>query len=167
MKLRLFALILLAFAFGNSNAQQIFFYFNDASVQVYNLNELSKIDFDADNMNLHMTDESVVSFNTDLLNYYRYFAEDITAVKDLPSRPDFKVYPNPAENILHLKLDLLKPALVQVSVRNLQGVEVLNKSVLAKNQDDLNLDLSGFSSGQYICVINTGEYVITKSFIKR
>lgn len=167
MKARLFYFILLAFASHSIDAQQIYFYFNDASVQVYNLNELSKIDFEGDNMNLHMTDASVVSFNTDLLNYYRYFAEGVTSVADLPSRPDFKVYPNPAENNLNLKLELLKPANVELSVRNLQGLELVNKSIQANNTDELNLDLSALASGQYICIINTGEYVITKSFVKR
>lgn len=167
MKTRLFTLFLFAFLCKAADAQQIYFYFNDASVQVYSLEELDKIDFDAENINLHLSDETVVSFDTDLLNYYRYFAEGVTSVESQAARPDFKMFPNPAENNLNLKFDLLKPAQVQVSIRNLQGVEVLEKSVQAKNQDDISLDLSGFASGQYICVINTGEYLITKSFVKR
>jgi hypothetical protein len=167
MKTSLFSLLMLAFAFNSVDAQQIYFYFNDASVQVYSLEELDKIDFDAENINLHLNDETVVSFDTDLLNYYRYFAEGVTSVNDLVVRPDFKVFPNPAENNLNVRFDLPKPTMVQVSVRNLQGLEVLNKNTQAKNQDELNLDLSGLASGQYICVINTGEYLITKSFIRR
>jgi len=167
MNLRLLSFLFVLFAFMKADAQQIYFYFNDASVQVYSLEELDKIDFDAENINLHLSDETVVSFDTDLLNYYRYFAEGVTSVNDLVVRPDFKVYPNPAENSLNVRFDLPKPTMVQVSVRNLQGLEVLNKNTQAKNQDELNLDLSGLASGQYICVINTGEYLITKSFVKR
>jgi hypothetical protein len=167
MILRLFTLILLLFITGNTNAQQIFFYFNDESVQVYNLDEVSRIDFDAENINLHLTDESLVSFNTDLLNYYRYFAESVTSIESSPARPDFRIFPNPTDNNLHLKMDLLKKSNLNVRVQSIQGVLMLEKTIQAKNQDDISLNLSGFASGQYICVINTGEYLITKSFVKR
>jgi hypothetical protein len=167
MILRLFTLILLLFNTGNANAQQIFFYFNDESVQVYNLDEVSRIDFDAENINLHLTDESLVSFNTDLLNYYRYFAESVTSIESSPARPDFRIFPNPTDNNLHLKMDLLKKSNLNVRVQSIQGVLMLEKTIQAKNQDDISLNLSGFASGQYICVINTGEYLITKSFVKR
>ena len=167
MILRLFTLILLLFITGNANAQQIFFYFNDESVQVYNLDEVSRIDFDAENINLHLTDESLVSFNTDLLNYYRYFAESVTSIESSPARPDFRIFPNPTDNNLHLKMDLLKKSNLNVRVQSIQGVLMLEKTIQAKNQDDISLNLSGFASGQYICVINTGEYLITKSFVKR
>jgi len=164
---RLLSLILLAFTFGNANAQQIFFYFNDASVQVYSLSEISRIDFDSDNINLHLTDETIVSYNTDLLNYYRYFAESVTSIESNSARPDFKVYPNPVENKLNLKLELLKPSEVNVRVQNLQGLLMLEKTIHAKNQDDLQLDLSGFASGQYICIIDAGDFLVSKSFIKK
>lgn len=167
MTLRLFALILLAFICKNSTAQQIYFYFNDASVQVYNLNEVSRIDFDSDNINLHLTDESLVSFNTSVLNYYRYFAEGVTSIETNAVRPDFKVYPNPAENKLNLKLELLRTSEVIVRVQNLQGVLMLEKTIQAKNQDDLQFDLSGFASGQYICIIDAGDFIVSKSFIKK
>jgi hypothetical protein len=167
MGTRLFTFFFFLFAFQKADAQQIYFYFNDASVQVYNISELSRIDFEGDLMNLRLNDASVVSFNTDLLNYYRYFAEGVTSASDLPSRPDFKVYPNPVDNNLNVRLELLKPAQIELSVRNLQGMEVLNKRTQAQNEDELNFDLGHLASGQYICVINTGEYVITKTFIKR
>lgn len=167
MILRLFTLILLLFITGNANAQQIFFYFNDESVQVYNLDEVSRIDFDAENINLHLTDESLVSFNTDLLNYYRYFAESVTSIESKPARPDFRVFPNPTENNLHLKVELLKSSNLNVRVQSIQGVLMLEKTIQAKNQDDINLDLTGLAAGQYICVIDTGEYLFSKSFIKK
>ncbi len=167
MKFRLFTFLLLAFTFSNVNAQQIFFYFNDESVQVYNLDEVSRIDFDAENINLHLTDESLVSFNTDLLNYYRYFAESVTSIESSPARPDFRIFPNPTENNLHLKVDLLKSSNLNVRVQSIQGVLMLEKTIQAKNQDDINLDLTGLAAGQYICVIDTGEYLVSKSFIKK
>jgi len=167
MALRLLSMILLAITCHQANAQQMYFYFNDASVQVYNLDELSKIDFDADNIRLHLNDQTVISFDTDLLNYYRYFAEGVTSVNNLPVRPDFKVYPNPAGNNLNVKFDLLKPSMVQVSVRNLQGVLMMEKTIQVKNQDDFELDLSGFASGQYICIIDAGDFLVSKSFIKK
>jgi hypothetical protein len=164
---RLLSLTLLAFSFGNSNAQQIFFYFNDASVQVYNLDELSRIDFDADNINLHLTDQSVISYNTDLLNYYRYFAEGTTSIQEATARPDFQVYPNPTENKLNLKLEFFKPSKLNIWVKTIQGVLMMEKTIQMKNQDDLELDISGFASGQYICIIDAGDFLVSKSFIKK
>jgi len=167
MILRLIALVILTISFQKADAQQMFFYFIDESVQVYNLDEVNKIDFDTESINLYLTDETTVSYNQELLDYYRYFAEDITSIESNQARPDFRIYPNPTENQLHLKLDLLKPSTLNVRVQNLQGVQVLEKTVQAKNQDDLQLDLTGFASGQYICIIDSGEYLITKSFIKK
>lgn len=167
MILRILPLLLLAFSFQKTDAQQIFFYFNDESMQVYNLDEVSRIDFDAENINLHLTDQSLVSYNTDLLNYYRYFAESVTSIESSPARPGFRIFPNPTENNLHLKVDLLKTSNLNVRVQNIQGVLMLEKTVQAKNQDDINLDLTGLAAGQYICIIDAGEYLVSKSFIKK
>ena len=131
------------------------------------MDEVSRIDFDAENINLHLTDQSLVSYNTDLLNYYRYFAESVTSIESSPARPDFRIFPNPIENNLHLKVDLLKSSNLNVRVQSLQGVLMLEKTIQAKNQDDINLDLTGLAAGQYICVIDTGEYLVSKSFIKK
>ena len=164
---RLLTLILLAFIHNNGNAQQIYFYFNDASVQVYNLDELSRIDFDANNINLHLTDQSLISYNTDLLNYYRYFAEGTTSIQENSSHPEFKVYPNPADNKLNLKLEFFKPSKLNIRVQTIQGVLMMEKSIQMTNQDDLQLDISGFASGQYICIIDAGDFLVSKSFIKK
>ncbi len=167
MMIRLFSLILLAITCQKANAQQMYFYFNDASVQVYNLDELSKIDFDADNIRLHLTDQTVVSYNTDLLNYYRYFAEGTTSLEYGANRPDFKLYPNPTENILNLELAFIKASRVKLSVQTMQGVQVVTKEFQVSPQGDLQIDLSTLASGQYVCTIDAEGYLISKTFLKR
>src|SRR5690606_2511935 len=86
-------------------SQQIYFYFTDASVQVYDIDEVSRMDFGANQLNLRLADESSEAFDLSTLLYYQYFTEDITAVEEL-ARPQLRFFPNPAEKELNLNYAL-------------------------------------------------------------
>lgn len=161
----LFFLMLFCILPGKS--QQIYFYFTDASVQVYNIDEVSRMDFDANLLNLRLADESSVTFDMSTVLYYRYFAEDITAVEEL-TRPQLRFFPNPADQELNLKYALPNASSpVHIRLHNLKGEEVLNQTLEQSAKGEAKLDLSGLPAGQYFCTLSSGKLRVSKAFMKR
>jgi len=156
--------------FGASMAksQNLYFYMNDASMQMYAIAEVRRMDFDSSSINLHLIDESVVSFELDALNHYQYTPDNVTATDAQNPRPQLSFFPNPAEQQLNLRYFLPNSAAtVQVRIHNLKGDKFLEQEVKASAKGELALDLSKLASGQYFCTLTSGEVVISKAFMKR
>ena len=163
----LFTVAMIA-SFQQSNAQQLYFYLNNGSMQQYAIEEVRRMDFDSTNINLHLTDQSVVSFELDALDYYSYTADDVTAISGVSDRPLLSFFPNPTDNLLNVKYSFPKLVdKIQVSIHNLSGVKLLEKEMKAEKQGDVVLDVNTLSAGQYFCTFTAGEFVITKAFMKR
>jgi hypothetical protein len=62
---------------------------------------------------------------------------------------------------------LLKPANLHIQLQTLQGIKVLEKEFKAEKDSELQLDVSSLASGQYLCIIEAGGVLISKSFVKR
>ena len=160
--------VLLVFAVSKANSQNLYFYMNDASMQMYAISEVRRMDFDSSSINLHLTDESVVSFELDALNNYRYTPDNITALDQQPKHPHLSFYPNPAEEQLNLRYFLPKPSsTVQVRIHNLKGEKFIQQDMKSSAQGELTVDLSKLAAGQYFCTLTSGEVVISKAFMKR
>ncbi|MCU0350138.1 MAG: T9SS type A sorting domain-containing protein, partial [Flavobacterium sp.] len=72
----------------------------------------------------------------------------------------FKVYPNPAKNLLNID----SASNVQsVSVYNVIGQEVLNRTI---NSTNANLDISSLNTGVYVIRALIDGNVVTSKFIK-
>jgi len=167
MILRWLTFFVLFITFNNANSQQLYFYLNDASVQIYSIDEVRRIDFDAENIRILLLDETSVTYEYEVLNYYRYFAEGTSSIKNESARADFSLFPNPTENQLNLKFNLLKPSNSHIQLQTLQGIKVLEKEFKAERDSELQLDVSSLASGQYLCIIEAGGVLISKSFVKR
>jgi hypothetical protein len=74
------------------------------------------------------------------------------------------VYPNPAINLLYVnnQSSLEK---IHVSILNIQGQVVLNKSAIGLGSAPLNI--ANLSKGTYLVKIENGNHVIFKKFIKQ
>jgi len=168
MLLRFLSILFFATVAIKANSQQLFFYFNDASVQMYSIAEVRRMNVDSANLTLHLIDESIVTFELNTLNYYRYFAEDVTSVAELKNHPTLTFYPNPAEQELNLKYDL--PYATQnlsVTIHNLKGDKVLVKQLTPSKDGKVTLGLNNLATGQYFCTLTAGDMVISKAFMKR
>ena len=168
MTLRFLSILFFATVAIKANSQQLFFYFNDASVQMYSIAEVRRMNVDSANLTLHLIDESIVTFELTTLNYYRYFAEDVTNVAELNNRPSLTFYPNPAEQELNLQYSL--PYATQnlsVTIHNLKGEKVLVKQLTSSKDGKVTLALNNLATGQYFCTLSAGDMVISKAFMKR
>jgi hypothetical protein len=168
MILRSFFSLLLVFVAIQAKSQYLYFYMNDASMQMYAITEVQRMDFDSSSINLHLIDESVVSFDLDALNNYRYTPDNITALDQQSNHPHLSFFPNPVEEQLNLRYVLPNASsTVRVRIHNLKGEQFLQQDMKSSAKGELNIDLSKLSTGQYFCTLSSGDVVISKAFMKR
>jgi len=119
-------------------------HFNIASYKAISANE--------DTVPLYPTGDSIL--------LYEYKTSGIAL--NILSPSDIQVYPNPANDILHIKTanDLIKG----VSVSDLLGRPVY--SILNQTSAEVNLPLNGLSKGIYILNITTSKGISRTRFVK-
>ena len=168
MQIRLIALLVFVISSFKMNAQQLYFYLNDGSMQTYSISEVRRMDFDSTNINIRLTDESVVSIELNALTSYQYYPEGITHIETIVERPTLSFFPNPADQQLNVRYSLPKvSSTIQVRIHNLKGEKLLEQTVKSSPSGELMLDLTKFATGQYYCTLSSGEVVISKAFMKR
>ena len=75
---------------------------------------------------------------------------------------NFLIYPNPANNIIHLKIDdILKKS--KVSILTIDG-KLMKTTILNSTINEIYL--SNFSSGTYVILLSTPKGIINKKIIK-
>ncbi len=89
---------------------------------------------------------------------YGFTSGDIVDVKELyPAEMDVTVYPNPSSGIFNLELQGLKFA--QIDVFDQMGRNVMSQlnENLHQNYDEVQLNMSDYTSGIYMVIINSNE----------
>jgi hypothetical protein len=168
MILRYTFALLLVLGASQAKSQNLYFYMNDASMQMYAISEVNYMKFDSTSINLHLTDESIVSFQLDELDNYRYTPDNVTAVDQVANHPQLSFFPNPADQQLNLRFSLPNASSdVKVRIHNLKGEKLLEQEVKSSAKGELALDLSKLAAGQYFCTLTSGKVVISKAFMKR
>lgn len=74
------------------------------------------------------------------------------------------IYPNPAQNVLNLKVD------GSASISAVQIVDLNGRQVLAKtfnNVSDAQIDVNELATGMYLINVTSGDQSITKKFMKQ
>jgi len=175
MKLRFAKLLLLFFAivaFSTSvKSQSVYFNYTDGTDATYNLADVRKITFAADEMNLLLLDGSVYSWNVSSIGNYQ-FDENPLGVDELLEKVNtwqVTVFPNPATNLLNVKYNLPTEDNISISVFDLQGKLLLevNKGIRTKGEHEEILDISILPAGQYLCRISGQTNTISKNIIKQ
>jgi hypothetical protein len=82
---------------------------------------------------------------------------------------DLQIYPNPAKNILNVKISLADDSHVKLSVTDMAGKIILGKSMsAAKGENIIQLDISHVSAGSYLIKTVFGNGIkAEKKFIKK
>ena len=168
MILRYAFALLLVFGATQAKSQNLYFYMNDASMQMYAISEVNYMKFDSTSIKLHLTDESIISFQLDELDNYRYTPDNVTAIEQAAENPQLSFFPNPADQQLNLRFSLPNASSdVKVRIHNLKGEKLLEQEVKSSAKGEIALDLSKLAAGQYFCTITSGKVVISKAFMKR
>ena len=87
-----------------SFAQSIHFNYTDGTNASYNLEDVRKITFDADVMNLHLLDGSVYAWNVSTIGHYEYDETSLNLNEWISAANawEVSVYPNPTSTDLQL-----------------------------------------------------------------
>jgi len=118
-------------------------------------------------VNMHFStilkDGDIVKVVATKQNHYRH--ESHIIVSDFLSTDEsyaesFSIYPNPTDNILHIKGNNIK----NIRIFNVLGQEIPTTTNIS--DDVIDIDCSTFSSGVYYIIIS-GDKAVTKRFIKR
>jgi hypothetical protein len=97
----------------------------------------------------------------DNLLFYKGNYESISAVANIKEDISIDLFPNPTQDILHVQsVEMMK----LVTVRNLMGQVVQN---IELNDNEISVDLSHISSGNYFVTIKTDDgRLATKKIVK-
>lgn len=78
-----------------------------------------------------------------------------------------KIYPNPAQNDLHIKLNSMQAGKGRLAVYDISGKKLVSQAVtIDKNDNHFSIEVSSFSAGVYVCEIQmNGEAIQDKLVI--
>jgi hypothetical protein len=163
-------LVLSLFVVKDSFTQNIYFNYTDGTSASYNLQDVRKVTFTDDVMNLHLWDGAIYSWNVSTIGHYEYNEtaniEDIlTTVNNL----NVRVFPNPVNTNLHVQFNTVKEDLITVSLFDLNGNVLIEKNLgkLGSGAHQEILELLKVPQGTYVCRISGQQSSITKQVVKQ
>ncbi|MFN6328186.1 MAG: T9SS type A sorting domain-containing protein [Chitinophagales bacterium] len=84
------------------------------------------------------------------------------------SEPDiFKIYPNPTDGVFSLEGSLLTPSDAVLKIFDLSGREILSQTIPKSSKIKQELDISRYTSGNYLFVIQYGDRKRSWNIIKQ
>jgi hypothetical protein len=91
----------------------------------------------------------------------------VTSTEYYRSEPEFFVYPNPASDILFVRITGFSGFTVNLSIRSVTGNIILKKTIYPGfYTNDFNMDISSFPPGFYILELLGSEKYYYRFFIK-
>ena len=169
-----FFLFLISVGIGKTvNAQSaIYFSYNDGSQNSYALQDVRKLDFNGNDINLHLNDGSIFTWNVNTIGYYDYNTNTPLKIDDILHKAndwDVNVFPNPSDGHQTLKLKLPQATELSISIIDLSGKQVFKQQLgnLTKGEHSIPLDWSNFADGSYNVVLNSNDFSVTKKLIKK
>jgi hypothetical protein len=163
--------LLLALLIGTiSFAQNIDFNYTDGTNASYNLEDIRKIYFDTDIMNLQLWDGTLYSWNVSKISHYKYDESYLNVQEVLSNANELDVafFPNPTCTYLNVRFNLPKEDAITFSLYDMQGKLILDKNLgkLSPGEHQESLDISNLPESKYVCRIIGLYQSVSKSIIK-
>jgi hypothetical protein len=155
------------------NAQSsINFSYNDGSQNSYALQDVRKLDFNGNDINLHLNDGSIFTWNVNTIGYYDYNTNTPLKIDDILHKAndwDVNVFPNPSDGHQTLKLKLPQSTELSISIIDISGKKIFQQQLgnLTKGEHSIPLDWSNSAAGSYSVVLNSKDFSVTKKLIKK
>jgi len=171
-QLRSIKLIVLFILSGSTiYGQEIHFDYTDGTHGTYALEDVRKITFSGDVMNLHLLDGSEYSWNVSTISKYEYEETAVNTQEflDKANAWDLAIFPNPTSTNLNVSFNSPQADDISITLYDLQGKVVLEKNLgtTAVGKHQQVLDISALTNGVYVCKISGGNNSVTKQIIKK
>jgi hypothetical protein len=154
-----------------SHSQSVHFNFTDGTNGSYNLEDVRKLTFDANVMNLHLLDGSVYAWNVSTIGYFQYDESSLNIQEWLSKTNawELNIFPNPTSSTLTVRFNLPQSDQVSIKLHDMQGKLILSKNLGAKESGKHQeiIDLTNIAQGTYVCRISGQQNEITKQVIKQ
>ncbi len=99
-------------------------------------------------------------------NRFRFvFEQETFSITDEELRNQIKLYPNPANDVVHLSFGDLNLNEVQISITDMQGRQIKTIEKENMTSDEIQVNTSDLSQGVYFVRINSGQYQHTDKLI--
>jgi hypothetical protein len=129
---------------------------------------LNYSDFSSEGYSLvyDITGARIDSFHTGVANeaIALYYAPIPTGVANIAAGIDLQIFPNPAINILHITFEAI--GTVQLSLKDLSGRSVMERSISSNGVYQEQLSLANLANGLYLLRITNGTESYTSKVIK-
>jgi hypothetical protein len=151
-------------------AQSIHFNYTDGTNASYSLEDVRKITFEADLMNLHFSDGTVYARNVSTIGYYEYEQSSLNVLEWINNANvwDVMIFPNPTSTNFNVSYNLPREDEIIIALFDMQGKLKLQKSSgkQGAGEHQETLDLTSIDQGTYVCRISGLNNAITKTVIK-
>ena len=154
-----------------SFSQEVHFKYKNSSQSSYGLEDVRKITFEGDVMNLHLLDGTLYAWNVSTIGHYKYEETALNTQEFLNKANawNLSVFPNPTSTNLNVSFNLPKADEMSIALYDFQGKIVLEKQLgtkaMGKYQELFNI--SALPNGVYVCRISGMHNSITKQIIKK
>ena len=150
----------------------IYFSYNNGTQNSYALQDVRKLDFNGDDINLHLNDGSVFTWNVNTIGYYDYNTNTSLNIDDMLHKAndwDVNVFPNPSDGHQTLKLKLPQATELSFSIMDISGKKIIQQQLgsLSKGEHLIPLEWSNAAAGTYSIVLNSKDFSVSKKLIKK
>jgi hypothetical protein len=144
-------------------------HFTDGTQQNFTLSEVQKIDFTSTEMRLHQTDATIISWNYNLIDFYRYVDIETNVDKsaNLAAEIYLDVFPNPASGILNVRYQFPIQELSNIAIYAMNGKRMFEQRLQNTQEGIWQKDITDLPVGSYILVIQGNNFSISKTIIKQ
>ena len=150
------------------NAQTIDFNYTNGTTSSYNLNDIQKITFDVDVMNLHLWDGTIYAWDVNTIGQYEYNEGTVGLLEEL-NELHLKIFPNPTEDLLNLNFHYRNQGKMIMELYDIAGNLVLYRDFveLSSGLNQQSINVSEIKSGIYNCRLIFENSSITRKIIKQ
>jgi hypothetical protein len=165
-RLKTLLLLLIAAGLTGIQAQEMFVNETNGTKTTYVLDDIQKMSFADGNLTVDKKDNSSTVYALSDLQYID-FTKPVVNINEMENAGNnsLNIYPNPANNLLHIEVKDGMGSTGTISIINLQG------KVIETVQNDSNglvsIDISHLSKGIYICRHTNSKGTKTIKFIKQ
>ena len=153
-----------------SQAQNVYFNFSDGTTATFAMEEMRKVDFNADVMNVYLWNGSVYAWNVSVINSFEP-EPNPAGVEDVQpafNAMDILLFPNPSGGDVLLRYNLPKEDEIHYALFDAGGKLITESKLGIQAAGDYQqmLDLSNCAAGNYFLRFSGKNSTISKVLIK-